>query len=213
MDFDSLRKKMVQEQLIARDITDQKVLQAFLKVPRHKFVPPSEQSSAYGDFPLPIGSGQTISQPYMVALMTQCLRLTGAEKVLEIGTGSGYQAAILAELAKDIYTIERVYELSQKSEKMLTELGYKNIYFKVGDGSLGWKANAPFDAIIVTAGAPRAPQPLLEQLAEGGRLVIPIGGGLSQVLTVFTRTKSGIQTSEFCGCMFVPLVGEEGWRE
>lgn len=214
MDFDNLRKKMVWEQLVGRgDITDKRVLNAFLKVPRHKFVPAAEQKIAYGDFPLPIGSGQTISQPYMVALMTQCLELKPNEKVLEIGTGSGYQAAILSELSKEVYSVERIAELSEAAQKVLSELGYANIHFKIDDGTLGWKENAAFDAIIVTAGAPKAPEPLLEQLADGGRLVIPIGGSFSQILTVFEKQAGKIKSAEVCGCMFVPLVGKEGWRD
>lgn len=202
---------MVEEQLIARDITDKRVLEAFLKVPRHKFISQSEQNSAYGDFPLPIGCGQTISQPYMVACMTQCLGLEGNEKVLEIGTGSGYQAAILAELAKKVYTVERIESLSANAKSALLESGYKNIYFKVGDGTLGWKESAPFDGIIVTAGAPEVPQPLLDQLGENGRFVIPIGENLSQVLTVFEKKNGKVKKAEVCGCMFVPLIGKKGW--
>jgi len=214
MNYDTLRKNMVEQQLIGRgDITDKKVLEAFLKVPRHKFVSEKDQPSAYSDFPLPIGSAQTISQPYMVALMTQCLKLKGKEKVLEIGTGSGYQAAILAEIAKEVYTVERFAELSTKAEKILNELGYKNISFKAGDGTLGWNENAPFDGIIVTAGAPFAPRLLFEQLKDGGRLVIPIGQNLSQVLTVYTKTGNQIESEQICGCMFVPLVGKEGWQK
>ena len=214
MDFDSLRKNMVEQQLIAReDITDEKVLAALLKVPRHKFVPLTEQNSAYGDFPLPIGCGQTISQPYIVALMTQCLKLNGSEKVLEVGTGSGYQTAILAEIATEVYTIERFAELSENAKRNLSELKYSNIYFKVGDGTLGWKENARFGGIIVTAGAPKAPVALLEQLADGARLAIPIGGGLSQTLTVFHRKAIKIESTEVCSCAFVPLVGKEGWKE
>jgi len=213
MDLNSLRKNMVEQQLIARgDITDRKVLEAFLKVPRHRFVSQKDQPSAYSDFPLPIASGQTISQPYMAALMTQCLELKGKEKVLEIGTGSGYQTAILAEIAKEVYTVERFAELSGSAEKILNELGYKNICFKTGDGTLGWEERAPFDAIIVTAGAPSAPKPLLDQLADGGRLVIPIGPNLSQTLTVYNKVGSRIESKQICGCMFVPLVGKEGWQ-
>ena len=213
MDFDALRKNMVEEQLVASgEITDKNVLKAFLKVPRHKFVSENEQHSAYADFPLPIGSGQTISQPYMVALMTQCLELKGNEKVLEIGTGSGYQTAILAEIAKEVYTIERFSGLTDKAKQVLSELGYKNIYFKTADGTLGCKKNAPFDAIIVTAGAPSAPESLLNQLADGARLVIPIGESLSQALTVFKKAQGTFLKTEVCGCMFVPLIGKEGWK-
>jgi protein-L-isoaspartate(D-aspartate) O-methyltransferase len=212
MDFNAFRKQMVKEQLIARDITDESVLRAFLKVPRHKFIPQIERKDAYGDFPLPIGCGQTISQPYIVALMTQCLNLKGDERVLEIGTGSGYQTAILAELSKKVYTVERLEELSRTAEKKLAELDYKDIYFKISDGSLGWGENAPFDGIIVTAGSPCLPQPLLEQLAEGGRLVIPLGENSTQVLTVVEKNFGKIKSRQVCGCMFVPLVGEQGWN-
>lgn len=213
MNFDALRKNMVQQQLIARgDIIDKKVLQAFLNVPRHKFVSDKEQASAYSDFPLPIGCGQTISQPYIAALMTQCLKLRGNEKVLEIGTGSGYQTAILAEIAKTVYTIERFAELSKNATQILSELGYKNAHFKTGDGTLGWKEESPFDAIIVTAGAPSAPKSLLDQLADGGRLVIPIGESFSQILTVYSKVRANIESSQVCGCVFVPLVGKEGWK-
>lgn len=213
MNYDEVRKRMVEMQLVTRGITDERVLAAFLKVQRHKFLPQQEQKDAYGDFPLPIGCGQTISQPYMVALMTQCLKLKGNEKVLEIGTGSGYQAAILAELAKEVYTVERFAELSEKAQHILKESGYSNIYFKTADGSLGWKEYALFDAIVVTAGAPSVPDTLIEQLAEGGRLVIPIGGGFAQTLTVFEKQLGKIRAAEICGCMFVPLVGKEGWRD
>jgi len=211
MDFDNLRKKMVSEQLLARDITDKKVLDVFLKIPRHKFILPQEQTIAYGDYPLSIECGQTISQPYIVALMTQCLKLSGSEKVLEIGTGSGYQTAVLAEMSKEVYTVERFKELSEKAQLVLSELGYKNIFFKISDGTLGWKEKSPFDAIIVTAGSPKVPKPLLDQLAEGGRLVIPVGEGLCQILTVFEKTGKDFKKTEICGCMFVPLIGKEAW--
>lgn len=213
MDFDYLRKKMVEVQLLTRDISDKRVIDVFLKVPRERFVPAAEADSAYADYPLPIGCGQTISQPYMVAIMTQCLGLKGKEKALEIGTGSGYQTAILAELAKKVYTIERFQELSDRAKRILTELEYKNIYFKADDGSVGWKEHGLFDAIIVTAAAPSAPNSLLEQLANRGRLVIPIGGTFSQVLTVYTKNKKKIGTTAVCGCVFVPLVGREGWSQ
>jgi protein-L-isoaspartate(D-aspartate) O-methyltransferase len=214
MNYDELRKNMVEQQLIARtDIIDKKVLEAFFKVPRHKFVSDKDQTSAYSDFPLPIGSGQTISQPYMVALMTQCLKLNGKEKVLEIGTGSGYQTAILAEIAKEVYTVERFAELSASAEKILNKLGYKNIRFKAGDGTLGWEEEAPFDGIIVTAGAPFVPKPLLDQLKDNGRLVIPVGPNLNQTLTVYTKKGNQIDSEQICGCMFVPLIGKEGWKD
>ena len=158
LNFDEMRQAMVSEQLIPQGISDEKVLDAFRKVERHKFIPKEYWKIAYNDYPLPIGNGQTISQPYMVGLMTESLNLKDDEKVLEIGTGSGYQAAILAELAKEVYTVERVGELSDSAKKVLTELGYKNVYFEVADGTLGWKEKAPFDGIIVTAGAPDVPE-------------------------------------------------------
>ncbi|HAA83842.1 MAG TPA: protein-L-isoaspartate O-methyltransferase, partial [Thermodesulfobacterium commune] len=161
------REKMVKSQIVARGIKDEKVIQAMLKVPRHLFVEEALRDQAYGDFPLPIGKGQTISQPYIVALMTEALELKGKERVLEVGTGSGYQTAILAEIALWVYTIERDPDLSEKAKKVLLSLGYKNISFKIGDGSLGWPEAAPFDAIIVTAASPQIPQPLVDQLAEG----------------------------------------------
>lgn len=213
MNSDYLRKKMVEVQLLTRDISNKRVIDAFLKVPRERFALRADMDSAYADYPLPIGCGQTISQPYMVALMTQCLELKGRENVLEIGTGSGYQTAILAEIAAKVYTIERFQELSDRAKRVLTELEYKNIYFKADDGSIGWKEHSPFDAIIVTAAAPSAPNSLLKQLAEDGRLVIPIGSSLSQVLTVYTKNKKKIDVTEVCGCVFVPLVGKEGWKD
>lgn len=212
MDFDVLRDRMVNEQLVPRSIHDSRVLASFRKVPRHKFVKKEFQASAYSDHPLPVGEGQTISQPYMVALMTECLALTGREKVLEIGTGSGYQAAILAELAKEVITIERIEPLAKNAKEILGELGYTNVRVEVGDGTLGWKASGPYDRIIVTAGAPKIPSKLIEQLAVGGRLVIPVGSSLTQMLTLIEKKKDGLRTTEICGCMFVPLVGKGGWR-
>jgi protein-L-isoaspartate(D-aspartate) O-methyltransferase len=202
---------MVAEQLIPRGISDEKALAAFRKVPRHEFVPEDLRDSAYSDYPLPISNNQTISQPYMVALMTECLELNGDERVLEIGTGSGYQAAILAEIAREVYTVERFEKLADGSRETLSRLGYNNFHIKVGDGTLGWPENAPYDAIIVTAGAPGIPETLLAQLKDGGRLVIPIGGGFGQVLTVVEKKGHDLKAREVCGCVFVPLVGEEGW--
>ena len=167
--------------------------------------------SAYGDHPLPIGGGQTISQPYMVALMTESLQLTGEEKVLEIGTGSGYQTAILAELSAKVYSVERIAPLANKAAKTLSELGYKNIEIDISDGSLGWLEHAPYDAIMITASCPARPETLLKQLAEGGRLIAPVGGAFSQVLTLYRNIDGSIVSSEICGCVFVPLVGKEGW--
>jgi protein-L-isoaspartate(D-aspartate) O-methyltransferase len=204
---------MVKEQLISRGIKDKRLLQAFQKVPRHKFVPPNLEKSAYVDSPLPIGEGQTISQPYMVALMTEYLNLKGDEIVLEIGTGSGYQAAILAELCKMVFSVERYSTLADKAIKILQELGYENIKIKIGDGTMGWSEFAPFDGIIVTAGAPRIPPKLIEQLKDGAKMVIPIGGHFSQTLTLVEKTGKDIQETPICGCVFVPLIGQEGWKE
>ncbi|MGE4357496.1 MAG: protein-L-isoaspartate(D-aspartate) O-methyltransferase [Candidatus Omnitrophota bacterium] len=209
--FFSLRQKMVNDQLLSRGIKDKRVIEAFLKVPRHKFVSENNITEAYDDHPLPIGEGQTISQPYMVALMTECLDLKGEEKVLEIGTGSGYQTAILAELALEVYSIERFSSLAEKARLALTDLGYKNIKIKIGDGTLGWEEFAPYDRIIVTAGAPEIPPPLILQLKENGRLVIPLGDSFSQVLTVIEKIGNRIKKEEICGCVFVPLVGRYGW--
>lgn len=203
-DYDILRKQMVEQQLVTRDITDERVLSAMLKVPRHLFVSEDQRSEAYNDYPLPIGYGQTISQPYMVAIMTQLLRLTGKEKVLEIGTGSGYQTAILAELADKVYTVEIIEELSMSAQHLLRELGYKNIEFKIGDGYLGWKEFAPYDVIIVTCGPEDIPQPLIDQLADGGRLVIPVGAGF-QTLTIVEKINNELKKTESIDCRFVPM--------
>ncbi len=203
---------MVKTQLIARGIKDKRVLAAFLKVPRHKFVAPELVKSAYEDCPLPIGNGQTISQPYMVALMTELLKLTGPERVLEIGTGSGYQTAILAELAKEVYSIERIEKLAENARKSLHDAGYHNVNINVGDGSLGLSEFEPYDGIIVTAGAPETPSFLPAQLKDGGRLVIPVGGSFSQTLIVCEKTGKELLSKEICGCIFVPLLGEAGWK-
>lgn len=213
MDYAGLRERMVEEQLIPRGIKNQKVLDAFFKVERHKFIPEELRRSAYGDFPLPIGEGQTISQPYIVALMTESLDLTAEEKVLEIGSGSGYQTAILAELAGEVYSIERFKILSEKAEATLNALNYKNIKMKTGDGTLGWPEEAPFDRIIITAASPRIPEPLLEQLNEGGKLIIPLGEAFGQVLTLTEKKKGEITTTQICGCVFVPLVGKYGYKD
>jgi protein-L-isoaspartate(D-aspartate) O-methyltransferase len=203
---------MVEHQLIPRGISGASVLEAMKKVERHKFVPEEFLDSAYGDHPLPIGNGQTISQPYIVALMTETLGLTGKEKVLEIGTGSGYQTAILAELSAMVYSVERIAPLAERASRILAELGYKNIEIDVSDGSLGWDEHAPYDAVIVTASCPEKPKTLLKQLADGGRLAAPIGGTFGQVLTLFEKKKETITAREVCGCVFVPLVGKEGWK-
>lgn len=183
------------------------------KVPRHLFVPSTLQSSAYDDMAMPIGDGQTISQPYMVAIMTELLELKGAEKVLEVGTGSGYQAAILAELASNVISMERVQNLADKASQKLKELGYSNVKVVVGDGTEGCKAEAPFDGIIVTAGCPDIPQPLIDQLKDGGRLVVPVGDRFSQVLTKVIKKGNQIEKEYSIGCVFVPLIGKYGWQE
>lgn len=214
MNLQKLRDQMVKEQLVGRDIKDKRVLDAFLKVPRHKFVSVESQSSAYADYPLPIGENQTISQPYMVALMSQLLELKPQDSVLEIGTGSGYQAAILAELSKMVYSIERITSLAEKAEKILHELGYTNIKIKVDDGTLGWQEASPFDAIIVTAASPEIPETLITQLAEGGRLVIPVGQTtFGQTLVLVKKNKGRIETKNICGCVFVPLIGKYGYNQ
>lgn len=202
---------MISTQLLFRGIWDNRVLEAMRKVKRHRFVEDRKEKSAYDDGPLDIGEGQTISQPYMVALMTECLELTGNERILEIGTGSGYQTAILAEIAAKVYTIERFQTLSEKSAERLTEEGYVNIEFLVGDGTLGWEERAPFDGAIVTAGAPDLPERIMGQLVEGGKLVVPIGSRYHQTLFVVSRRGDGYKKKSVTGCVFVPLIGEEGW--
>jgi len=204
---------MVEDQLRRRGIHDQRVLEAMAKIPRHSFVSPEYQAAAYEDRPLPIGEGQTISQPYMVAVMTQSLELTGGERVLEIGTGSGYQTATLAELAKTIFTVERIQVLIQRAQKVLQNLGYENIFFLHGDGTKGWPENSPFAGIIVTAGAPEVPQMLTSQLADGGRLVIPVGPRYTQTLYKVTRKGNRFMEEDITGCVFVPLLGDFGWKE
>ncbi len=212
-DFQKERMAMVEEQLRRRGISDPRTLEAMAKVPRHLFVPVNYQPAAYDDRPLPIGEGQTISQPYMVAVMTQSLDLKGEERVLEIGTGSGYQTAILAELSQRVYTIERIPLLMERARKALQELGYSNVSYFVGDGSKGWAEERPFDGIMVTAGAPNTPESLKSQLAEGGRLVIPTGPRYSQTLYKVTRKGSRFVEEEVTGCVFVPLVGDFGWKD
>lgn len=211
MDFDKLRAEMVNEQLASRGIIDKRVLDSFRKVPRHLFVPENIRASAYDDCALPIGSGQTISQPYMVAVMTEKLELKGQEKVLEVGTGSGYQAAILCELAGSVISIERIKTLSDQAEKLLKDMDYNNIKFVVGDGTEGHKPEAPYDGIIVTAACPAPPPPLIDQLAEGGRLVLPVGDRYLQTLTIIRKIKGKIETESSIGCMFVPLIGKFGF--
>lgn len=212
INYDQLRQEMVETQLIPRGISDTRVLEAFRIVPRHKFVPENIRDSAYDDCALPIGDGQTISQPYMVAVMTELLGLKGNETVLEVGTGSGYQAAILAELCKKVYTIERIENLSKRAENIIKDAGYANVEFAVGDGTQGYPQVSPYDGIIVTAGCPDIPKALIDQLKEGGRLVIPVGDRYSQVLTAVTKTAAEIKTEESVACVFVPLVGKFGWK-
>lgn len=212
--YRTARERMVETQIKNRGIIDEKVLKAMLKVPRHLFVEPALRDQAYGDYPLPIGEGQTISQPYIVALMTEALELKGTERVLEVGTGSGYQTAILAEIALWVYTIEKNPSLQEKAKKiLLQELGYKNITFKVGDGTLGWKEASPFDAIIVTAASPQIPSPLMEQLAEGGRIIIPVGDEFSQMLIKGVKTGGILHTKTLEPVRFVKLIGAYGFKE
>lgn len=213
MDYQKERIKMVNRQLQSRDIHDPRVLEAFLKVPRHLFIPEEYRSMAYHDGPLPIGTGQTISQPYIVALMTQLLELKGDEKVLEVGTGSGYQAAILGLLAREVHTIERHKDLAKKAGEILKKLNYKNIHIHVGDGTLGLPELAPFDRVIVTAAAPDTPQTLLDQLIDGGKLVIPVGSRGGQYLLRWSRTGKDFHKERIAPVAFVPLIGEHGWSE
>lgn len=203
---------MVEIQLITRGIKDRRVLDAMRKVPRHLFIDESIQYKAYDDMALPIGEGQTISQPYMVAIMTELLELKGNEKILEIGTGSGYQAVILAELSKEVYTIERVAVLVKRAEERFNFLGYGNIHVKVGDGTLGWPEEAPFDRVIITAGTPKIPDPLIEQLSEEGIIIAPVGDRFSQQLIKVKKSKGRPSEEYHTPCIFVPLIGEYGWK-
>jgi protein-L-isoaspartate(D-aspartate) O-methyltransferase len=206
------RDRMVETQLVPRDISDPRVLQAMRAVPRHRFVPPEHQRYAYADGPLPIGYGQTISQPYIVALMTQLLALEGCETALEVGTGSGYQAAVLGLLAAQVHTIERHPPLADSAALILAELGYRNVQVHSGDGTLGLAELSPFAAIAVTAAAPRVPQALLDQLAPGGRLVIPVGSRGGQILELWQRQEGELRCEAIIPVAFVPLVGRYGWR-
>ena len=204
---------MVEEQLVRRGISDPRVLDAMRKIPRHVFIEEALRDRAYGDHPLPIGEGQTISQPYMVAAMTQLLKLEGTEKVLEVGTGSGYQTAILATLARRVCSVERLPALATRARRVIEELGSTNVIVKTGDGSFGWPDEAPFDRVLVTAAAPQVPAPLFQQLAEGGRLVVPVGDPQSQTLFLVEKVDGRMRTSTDCGCVFVKLVGKYGWEE
>ena len=211
MTFEERRTRMVEEQLKARGLTDERLLSAFRKVPRHLFVPKDLQQEAYADHPLPIGFGQTISQPYIVALMTSCLRLQGHERVLEIGTGSGYQTAILAELVLDVFSVERLPSLLTTVRERLSALGCLNVHLTPGNGSLGWPEHAPYDAILISAAAPEIPKPLLEQLADPGRMVLPIGPQDTQMLVEVEKHRRAVHWREVASCMFVPLMGRYGW--
>ncbi len=207
------REKMVENQLEKRGITDPQVLWSMGRVPRHLFVNQALQDQAYGDFPLPLGEQQTISQPYIVGEMTQALRLSPTDRVLEIGTGSGYQAAIIAQIVERIYTIERINPLYLQSRALFDRLGYYNIVTKYSDGTIGWAAESPFDVIIVTAGAPEIPSTLIDQLAIGGRLVAPVGSEHSQKLIKLDKEKTGVHSSDLGECRFVKLIGRHGWKE
>jgi protein-L-isoaspartate(D-aspartate) O-methyltransferase len=207
--FARQRQRMVEEQIRARGIREKTVLDAMLKVPRHRFVPASEMQATYGDHPLPIGSGQTISQPFMVAYMTEAAEISSSEKVLEIGTGSGYQAAVLGELAKEVSTIEIIPELAERAAKVLGELGYKNVHVKTGNGYLGWPEHAPYDGIIVTAAPNEVPPALIEQLALNGKMVIPVGA-VYQEMMIITKTQKGVIERKTIPVRFVPMTGKPG---
>lgn len=210
--YQRLRESMVKNQIEARGVRDSRVLEAMKTVPRHEFVNESLIDQAYSDHPLPIGDQQTISQPYIVALMTEALQVDKDDRVLEIGTGSGYQAAILAQLAYRVYTIERNRNLYEMGRRILEKLGYYNVVCRYGDGTLGWKEESPFDAILVTAGAPDIPKPLVDQLGMGGRMVIPVGSSSSQQLVKLYRDEKGLHQTELGGCRFVKLIGQRGWK-
>ncbi len=211
-DFAPERERMVEDQIDARGIVDERVLAAMKRVPRHRFVPLDLAREAYGDHPLPIGEGQTISQPYIVAFMSEALELDGHEKVLEIGTGSGYQAAVLSELAREVFTIEIVPELGRRAEATLRELGHANVHVRVGDGYLGWPEEAPFDAILVTAAPDHVPEPLVDQLAVGGRMILPVGEERQELILIH-RTPQGIEREEVLSVRFVPMTGIAEERE
>ena len=210
--YATIRERMIREQLLPRGIDDEPTLRAMREVPRHFFVDDAMWGRAYGDYPLPIASGQTISQPFIVALMTQALRLTGTERVLEIGTGSGYQAAVLSRICDKVFTVERIHTLLASARRTFDKLRYYNIISKLDDGTLGWPENGPYDAIVVTAGGPVIPVPLIDQLADGGRLVMPVGNQDSQMLQLLTRTGEATETANLECVRFVDLIGEHAWR-
>ncbi len=214
MDYSIARRRMIAKHIIARGIKDETVIKAMELVPRHLFVEEALQAQAYSDYPLPIGEKQTISQPFIVAAMTAALQLQTSDRVLEIGTGSGYQAAVLAKLAAHVYSVERIAVLARRARRVLDSINYSNVSIQVSDGSCGWSEQAPFDAIIVTAGAPAVPPIYKEQLAIGGRLVIPVGDGTTQVLKRIVRTaEQTFSEEDVLGCRFVPLIGKYGWKE
>ena len=206
------RERMVEEQLIARGVRDPRVIEVMRRLPRHVFVDEALRDRAYGDHPLPIGEGQTISQPFIVGRMTELLQLTGREKVLEVGTGCGYQAAVLAELAVRVCTMERIPRLASRARETLERLGYRNVWVRTANGTLGWPDEAPFDRILVAAGGPGVPPPLFEQLAEGGRMVIPVGEVTGQVLQVIEKVQGTMRVTQDSGCVFVKLVGKYAWE-
>jgi protein-L-isoaspartate(D-aspartate) O-methyltransferase len=210
--FTRERENMVSVQILRRGIVDERILDAMRTIPRHNFVPKENQQNAYEDFPLPIGYQQTISQPYIVAFMTNILDLQGNDQVLEVGTGSGYQAAVLSLLVKKVHTLERIPELADKARQTLQELGVKNVEVHEGDGSMGWPQDAPYQAILVTAAAPAAPQALLDQLDIGARMIIPVGGQFHQVLELWRREKEGLKSEAILPVAFVPLKGKQGWK-
>jgi len=211
--FEKARARMVDEQIYSRGITERAVLAAFRKVPRHLFVPIEYQGEAYEDYPIPIGFGQTISQPFIVALMTEKAQITKNDTVLEIGTGSGYQAAVLSCLCKTVHTVERIRELGKRAENAFKKMDLMNVRVHIGDGTCGWIDSAPYDAILVTAGSPEVPPPLEEQIKKGGRIVIPVGSSWSQELQVRIRTETGFKIEEVIPVVFVPLLGKWGWQE
>ena len=213
MDYPIRRQRMVEEQLMRRGIRDPRVLDAFRKIHRHRFVEEALQEKAYGDFALPIGHRQTISQPYICALMTQVLQIRPGDRVLEIGTGSGFQSAILSCLAAQVYSMERIPVLAQRAQATLKSMGILNVHIKVFDGTYGWSDRGPFQAILVAAGTPEMPQPLISQLDDGGRLVIPVGDEESQALRLVVREAAGIRSEDHGLCIFVKLIGRFGWPE
>ncbi len=212
MNFDEERDRMA-EQISSKSVKDKRILEAFRKVPRHLFLPENVRFRSYEDKPFPIGADQTISQPSLVAQMIELLSLPSHARVLEVGTGSGYETALLAELVSEVYSIERIPFLAESACRLLKDQGYKNIEVRVGDGTGGWPEKAPFDGILVAASAPMLPEPLLNQLIEGGRLVIPIGSADSQTLTMVIRKEGKFMAHDLCKCLFVPLIGKHAWRE